>query len=288
MLDVRWGAASDVGRVRRGQEDDLIATGNLFAVADGMGGHLAGEVASQLAVDALRAISDAATLTVEAVTDAITRASDSIQVQANDPAGSRQGMGTTLVGLALVKDGSDDLWLIFNIGDSRLYRFADGELLQVTVDHSEIQELVESGTVSHDEARTHPQRNVITRALGSVPPPVADLWLIPPVFGERYVLCSDGLTGELRDEQIAEVLTATEDPQEAARLLTEGALEAGGRDNVSVIVVDVVAPSTVAEQSADETTVPRPAQDHLVRTVPAAASPEAPVPATEIIGEVPG
>jgi protein phosphatase len=264
MLDVRWGAVTDVGRVRRGNEDNLFANGTLFAVADGMGGHLAGEVASQIAIDTLGSIVEG-TMSADAVTAAILQANDSIQIQASDPDHDRRGMGTTLVGLALVRHGADEHWLIFNIGDSRLYRFDEEGLAQVTVDHSEIQELVESGSVTSVEALTHPQRNVITKALGSQPAPTADLWLIPPVAGERYLLCSDGLSNELRDDAIAAVFAQTLSPQGTADELVRQALEAGGRDNVTVIVVAVGEDEPVA----DETTVPRPASDNLVRDVPA-------------------
>ena len=276
MLDVRWGSFTDVGRVRRGNEDNLIANGTLFAVADGMGGHLAGEVASQIAIDTLRPLVDAP-LSVASVTDAILQANEAIQSQASDPETERIGMGTTLVGLAVVHDGADEHWLIFNIGDSRLYRFADGDLAQVTVDHSEIQELVESGSVTSAEALTHPQRNVITKALGSVPAPIADLWLVPRLAGERYLLCSDGLSNELRDDDIAAVFGRALPPQETAAELVRQALEAGGRDNVTVIVVEVGEAGSSEEAVVNETTIPRPAADRLVRDVPTATS--APLPA---------
>lgn len=277
-MDVRWGALSDTGRMRAGNEDALVADGRLFAVADGMGGHRAGEVASRLAVEELARLSSDAQgsepLTVEAVTEAIRRAGDVIQAAANDPAEDRYGMGTTLVGLAQVRDGQSDLWLIFNIGDSRLYRWADRELTQVTVDHSEISELVESGALTTDQARNHPHRNVITRALGSDPVPPADLWLVPPTAGERYLICSDGLTNELDDVRLAELLGEGFDPQTTAQELVDAALQSGGRDNVSVIVVDVDLDTSAAEATtapADETTVPRlPIEDNstLISDVP--------------------
>jgi serine/threonine protein phosphatase PrpC len=288
MLDVRWGAVTDVGRVRRGNEDNFVANGTLFAVADGMGGHLAGEVASQIAIDTLRDLVDVP-LSVAGVTGAILQANESIQSQAGDPDSERVGMGTTLVGLAVVQDGADEHWLIFNIGDSRLYRFADGGLAQVTVDHSEIQELVESGSVTSAEALTHPQRNVITKALGSVPAPVADLWLVPRLAGERYLLCSDGLSNELRDEDIAALFARALPPQETAYELVRQALESGGRDNVTVIVVEVGEAGSSEDAVVDETTIPRPAPDHLVREVPTAAKTVEPDDPTRdpVIADVP-
>jgi hypothetical protein len=148
-------------------------------------------------------------------------------------------MGTTLVGLVMVNDGEKDYWLAVNLGDSRLYRYAHGEMVQLTVDHSYVQELVDAGRIRADEARSHPQRNIITRVLGTRNPPEAEYWLLAPEAGERYLLCSDGLFAELLDHDIARLLAEIKDPGLAASTLVYDALAAGSRDNATAIVIDV-------------------------------------------------
>jgi protein phosphatase len=145
-------------------------------------------------------------------------------------------MGTTLTGLALVDDGR---WAVLNVGDSRVYRYADGQLTQLTVDHSAVQQLVDAGLLDARAALRHPRRNVVTRSLGTQPPPAPDIALRDPVPGERFVVCSDGLTNELSDAEISRLLADCDDPQQAAEQLVERAVRAGGRDNVTVIVVQL-------------------------------------------------
>ncbi|MFC7482845.1 PP2C family protein-serine/threonine phosphatase [Luedemannella flava] len=232
------GAATDVGRVRHNNEDSLVAEPPVFAVADGMGGRARGDEASRLAAEAFARLAGDDGPTTEAVLDAVTRANDAI-LAASRTAGSGNGMGTTLVGLVLVEETGGQRWCAVNIGDSRLYRWAGGQLEQLTVDHSEIQELVDAGIVGEAQRSVHPRRNVVTRALGTLPAPVADCWLLHPVPGERFVLCSDGLTGHLDDAEIGEFLAGEATPDGAANRLVAAAVEAGGRDNVTVVVVDV-------------------------------------------------
>jgi protein phosphatase len=148
-------------------------------------------------------------------------------------------MGTTAVGLAMVTQDGADYWLAFNVGDSRIYRLHAGVLTQVTVDHSYVQDLVAAGRIAPEEARTHPERNIVTRVLGVTDTPVPDFWVFPPEPGERFLVCSDGLTGELDDRALAQILAVDAEPHEIARLLVESANRCGGRDNISVIVVDV-------------------------------------------------
>jgi protein phosphatase len=138
----------------------------------------------------------------------------------------------------LIETSGGGHMMVFNIGDSRVYRLADGRLDQITVDHSEAQELVVAGHLTRDEARTYPRRNIVTRALGSDPPPTPDHWLLPAIAGDRYLLCSDGLFSELPDDQILSLLKAGE-PQHAADTLVAAANDAGGRDNITVIVADI-------------------------------------------------
>ncbi len=209
----------------------------LFVVADGMGGHAAGEVASGIVIERMRALGDRADLTTHDVRSALTGANRDIlaQVRRNP---KRAGMGTTVAGVCLVASDGCPEWVVFNIGDSRVYRFVDGGLTQVTVDHSEVGEMVAAGMISGEAARFHPRRNVVTRALGMDPAPDVDVWVLPASPGERYLVCSDGLCLEMADEEIADVLVAEPVAARAATALVRAAVDAGGRDNVSVIVVD--------------------------------------------------
>ncbi len=238
---VRVGLATDVGRVREHNEDAAFARGSIFVVADGMGGHAAGEVASAIAASTLGELADRTDLTVDDVVAQLTEANHRI-VQSGIANPRTWGMATTLTGAALVvgEDGGH-AWAIVNLGDSRVYRYAAGELTQVTVDHSEVQEMVNRGYLTDAEARVHPLRHTVTRSLGRDRVPVADTWVLPVVVGERFVVCSDGLTNEVLDAQIASLLGEVADVQAAAQALVDAAVANGGRDNVTVIVVEVEA-----------------------------------------------
>ena len=251
MLTLRWGSATDVGRVRTLNEDSLLAVPGLFVVADGMGGHAAGEVASQLAIAEFARLAEQAPVRAEDVTDAIQRANEHI-VSAGAERGDRHGMGTTLTGVGVVGSERGEELAVFNVGDSRVYRLTEGQLSQVTVDHSAVQELVDAGRLSAQAARTHPRRNVVTRSLGTRPGPAPDVWLVQPVAGDRFLICSDGLTGELEDPDIAQLLADTPDPQDAAEELIRQAVAAGGHDNVTAVVLDVVEVAA-AEPSLEQT-----------------------------------
>lgn len=240
MLTVRWGSATDVGRARQVNEDSLFAEPPIFAVADGMGGHAAGEVASQLAIAELAALAGAGPLAAEDVCQAIARANHRILATGSERP-EWAGLGTTLTGLAVVELAGGQHWAVFNVGDSRVYRFADGLLNQLTTDHSAVQELIDAGLLDPARARQHPRRNVVTRSLGSEPEPLADLELYEPVLGDRFLVCSDGLTNELPDVEIGRLLAALADPAEAAAELVRRANQAGGRDNTTVVVVDLTA-----------------------------------------------
>ncbi|MCE1179084.1 MAG: protein phosphatase 2C domain-containing protein [Micrococcales bacterium] len=235
-LSLRAGLATDVGRVRQHNEDTGIADRSVFAVCDGMGGHAAGEVASQIVAETLSELADQPELTPAVITRQLAEANDRLLASvARHP--EQAGMGTTAAGITVVAGGGGDHWAVFNVGDSRVYRWIAGRLTQVTVDHSEVQELLDAGLITVDEVARHPMRNVITRSLGMDPAPSPDVWVFPPFPGERFVICSDGLTGELRDDQIKAILEACDDPQSAAESLVRAAVEAGGRDNVTVVVV---------------------------------------------------
>ena len=249
---LEWGCGTDVGRTRAVNEDALLAELPVFVVADGMGGHDAGDVASAVAIDRFRSLVGAPVTSIDDVTRAIDGANHEI-VERGATAEMSRSMGTTVTGLVLVRHGDLAGWLVFNVGDSRVYRYSDRRLEQISVDHSYVQELVDSGHLSAESARSHPQRNVVTRALGVVDGADADLWLREPIAGERYLVCSDGLCSEIDDEAIAGCLEESS-PELAASLLIDAALVAGGRDNISVIVVDVLS----AEPWDADVTAPRP------------------------------
>ncbi|HEX8768509.1 MAG TPA: protein phosphatase 2C domain-containing protein, partial [Jatrophihabitans sp.] len=170
MLTLRWGSATDVGRVRTLNEDSLLAVPGLFVVADGMGGHAAGEVASQLAIAEFARLAEQPTVRAEDVTEVVRQANEHI-LSAGAERGDRHGMGTTLTGIGVVGSEHGEELAVFNVGDSRVYRFTEGQLHQLTVDHSAVQELVDAGRLTAQAARSHPRRNVVTRSLGTNPPP---------------------------------------------------------------------------------------------------------------------
>jgi protein phosphatase len=233
MLTVRYGCATDVGRLRSENQDSMHAGDRLFLVADGMGGQPAGDEASKLVIAELSTL--APPITRQALQAGIRRANDRLLAEGRqDP--DRYGMGSTLSGLAVL---DTDRWAVLNVGDSRVYRFADGRLKQLTVDHSAVQALVDAGLLDPRAALRHPRRNVVTRSLGTEPAPVPDIALRDPVVGERFLVCSDGLTNELSDAEIGSLLAEAEDPQRAADQLVAQAVSAGGRDNVTVIVVQL-------------------------------------------------
>ena len=239
MTALQAGAATDVGRVRQINEDRFLADERLFAVADGVGGHQAGEVASQTAVETLLRMFKEGEQTTEGLIAAVEAANHAVWELAQ---GSREqrGMGTTLTALALVREDGEEQLALANVGDSRTYLLQQGDLIQLTEDHSLVEELVRDGKLSPAEAQTHPQRSIITRALGMEPEIEVDSWEIIPFQGDRILLCSDGLTNELSDERIASTLRQLADPQEAAHDLVRQARAAGGSDNITVVVVDVV------------------------------------------------
>ncbi len=170
--------------------------------------------------------------------------------------------GTTVAGVAAAPQDGDPYWLVFNVGDSRVYRLADGALEQVSVDHSVVQELRDAGRLAPHEAERHPERHVITRAVGTGPLPEADFWLLPAGPADRILLCSDGLTQELDDDAIRYLLMEQPDPQSAAEILVRAAVEAGGRDNVTVVVVDA---GEGRATPVDEATIERPATPQPAR-----------------------
>ncbi|HEX8770930.1 MAG TPA: Stp1/IreP family PP2C-type Ser/Thr phosphatase [Acidimicrobiales bacterium] len=237
MTRLEGGGATDVGRVRKMNEDRFLVGDGLYAVADGVGGHQAGEVASETSVETL---ADAfREPTTEGLVSAIKDANEAVWRLAQDNA-EKRGMGTTITAVALVEEDGEEQLAIVNVGDSRAYLFQNGELVQISEDHSLVEELVRKGQLTHEEAQVHPQRSIITRALGMEPEIEVDYWQLVPYRGDRVLLCSDGLTNELSDDRIASTLRQIRDPQEAARDLVRQAKDHGGNDNITVVVVDVV------------------------------------------------
>jgi serine/threonine protein phosphatase PrpC len=227
------GAATDVGRVRDGNEDAYLVDDamGLIAVADGMGGHRAGEVASATALEALRA----AVTGGRPLRESIEHANDAVFTKSHTDT-SLRGMGTTLTAATLVTGGT---LLVGHVGDSRAYLLHDGELRQVTQDHSLVEELVREGKLTADEAAVHPQRSIITRALGVDASVQVDVYPVELVPGDRLLLCSDGLTGMVQPDDIAAALRREQDPTRVATQLVDAANQAGGEDNITVVVLAV-------------------------------------------------
>lgn len=267
MTKLVVGSATDVGLVRSNNQDQLLVSPGLYAVADGMGGHAAGEVASSTAITALAAAFEATDQhTAGSLESAAKAANRAVWEQARTNR-AMFGMGTTLVALAVVErqDGTNGLTAA-HIGDSRLYAYRDGVLKQVTVDHSLVQELVDDGQISEAQAAVHPQRHVLTRALGVEPAIEVDIIELAPKHGDRYLLCSDGLPREVSDDQIAAVLSRFPNPVEAANELVAVANLRGGNDNITVVVIDVLA----SDNSPDTMiVVPHPTVTGPTRVVPA-------------------
>ena len=228
-----FGSRTDIGCLRDHNEDSLVVTPPLFAVADGMGGHAAGEVASEIAV---RVLSELAPEHPdgEALGRAIEEANRAV-IQAAREGRGRQGMGTTMTAAML----EGERLVIAQVGDSRAYLLHQGKLQQLTRDHSLMADMIEAGQLTPEEARTHPQRSVITRALGSDAHPHPDIYEINVETGDRLLICSDGLSGMIFDDQIENTLRRVQDPQRCASQLVNEAIAAGGHDNVTVIVADV-------------------------------------------------
>ncbi|MBV9952343.1 MAG: Stp1/IreP family PP2C-type Ser/Thr phosphatase [Acidimicrobiia bacterium] len=237
---LRVGSASHPGRVRTINEDSQLISSRipLYAVADGMGGHQGGEVASAIAVHTLdEAVTEP---TLEALVAGVELANRQIRNQASsDPA--LRGMGTTLCAIVLLEgdEGVEEEIGWVNVGDSRIYLFRDDELIQLSQDHNLVAEMQREGQITDDQAAVHPQRNIITRALGIDSRVQVDSSTVLPYTGDRFLLCSDGLSDELNVDQIAATMRRLADPGDVADDLVRQANEHGGRDNVTCVVVDV-------------------------------------------------
>ena len=286
MIRIRAGAASDVGQVRQVNQDTILVDERLFVVADGMGGHRGGEIASEIAVTTLR--SALTTWTADALAEAVQDANRAVVDYAEDDP-SVKGMGTTVCALALVEDDGEERIAIVNVGDSRCYLAKrEGGIEQQTEDHSLVATLERQGQLTAEEAAVHPHRNILTRALGIDEHVLVDLFEIRPFAGDRYLICSDGLFNEVGEDDIDAVLRRLDDPGEVAAELVRLANEGGGRDNISVVVVDVLPD---AEHPADGSTEGRlakvvhaeePLAEEIRRAGPGGSAEPAPGPAAVV------
>ncbi len=231
---ISWGSRSDVGLVRGHNEDSFLMRAPLFAVCDGMGGHAAGEVASAIAVQTIA--DEAPTTADDVLLGAAVESANAAVIRGAEEGTGKPGMGCT-ASCCLIEKGR---MAIAHVGDSRIYLLRHGTLVRVTHDHSYVEELVDSGQITPDEARTHPSRSIITRALGSDPDMYADHFSLEVNNGDRIILCSDGLSSMIPDSEIEAVAVSSATAQQAADNLVASALTAGGLDNVTVVVADVL------------------------------------------------
>ena len=229
-MNVRVGSATDIGQVREGNEDSLLVLAPLYAVADGMGGHRGGEVASSLALETVRRMFERGEGTLA---EQVTQANSAV-FERSQRDRAVAGMGTTLTA-ALVEGGRVRL---AHVGDSRAYLFHGGELTMLTEDHTLVHRMVMEGEITEAEAETHPQRSIVTRALGVDMTVQVDEDDIEVAQGDRILLCTDGLTGMVSDDQIRAILVSTPDPQEAVEALVRVANRAGGVDNITAVLLD--------------------------------------------------
>jgi serine/threonine protein phosphatase PrpC len=229
-MRIEVGAATDIGRVREVNEDSFLVEAPLYAVADGMGGHKGGDVASSLALETVEAMFREGDGTLA---DQVREANRAVHERSVADQKVR-GMGTTLTAVTI--EGSDARFV--HVGDSRAYLLRAGDLRQVTSDHTLVARMVKAGEISREEAAVHPHRNVVTKVIGTDATVVVDEHTVPLLDGDRLLLCSDGLTGMVAEDQIQAILEAEPDPQRAADRMVKAANRAGGIDNITVLVLD--------------------------------------------------
>ena len=244
-VELQFGAATHVGQVRAHNEDAYLAEPPVFVVADGMGGHRGGEIASAIVVEEFARLArdgfddrNGAAAVDATLRSAQRRIREYGAAHAERP--DRWHAGTTVAAALLVADHEAPKWLLANLGDSRIYKLSSGRFDQVSVDHSVVQELIDAGVISPADAATHPRRHVVTRALNGRELPNAEYFVIPLTSAERLVLCSDGVSGMLDDAELGRFAAEAPDPQDAADRIIEAAVAAGGEDNATAVVVDVV------------------------------------------------
>tara|TARA_B100000131_G_scaffold239889_1_gene232142 strand:- start:4966 stop:6198 length:1233 start_codon:yes stop_codon:yes gene_type:complete len=233
-----WGFVTDVGKLRKMNQDFLAVSDSLFIVTDGMGGHRGGEAASEIATKKI--FEKQRYSTVQSFRDQVIKANTAVRSE-GEANSEREGMGTTFCGIALLtpNEGNPKQLALANIGDSRIYLLSQGSFSQITTDHSLVEEMKREGKITEHEAELHPHRNIITRALGIGIEANVDCWEVPIHKDDRFLLCTDGLSNEVSSVEIRNILETTENPQNAAELLVDLANSNGGNDNITVVVVDV-------------------------------------------------
>lgn len=267
-VELRYTGSTHVGAVRTANEDSYLAAPPFWIVADGMGGHAHGGLASRSAISAFESRRDGGAAQATTVVDAVRAANASVRSLWRDSLS-----GTTLTGVAIVDiEGAGPHWMAFNVGDSRTYSWDGRRLRQQSIDHSAVQELLDAGLISPSDAAGHPQRNVVTRALGAEDEVEADIWLLPLRGRQTFILCSDGLTRELDDDEIARIIVFHDqqiarepDGPTLAERLVGAALAAGARDNVTVVVVESHLPGEAPDPDETVDRDPRHLEDTLPR-----------------------
>lgn len=269
MTELKSAMATDAGRVRTVNEDRALVANGFVAVADGMGGHVGGEVAAELAVESVESAFDS-DRSADGLIRAAKRANSDVYRRGLKERGLR-GMGTTLTAAALVDASEEPKVAVVNVGDSRAYLYSGERLTRLTEDHSLVEEMVRRGELSEDDATSHPHRHILTRVVGVEPDIDVDAWTIEVRDGDRLLLCSDGLTNECKDDEIAQLLHDHSDPEQAVHALVDRALRNGGSDNVTVVVSNVIVtngayaiPQPEARSAAPATPIARVRREHLV------------------------
>lgn len=250
-VELSWCGVTHVGLRREQNQDSFVVTPPVFAVADGMGGHTGGEIASGAVVRRLAELGGDEAVTLTQIAQQLEDAEDDIELETGEVGA---GAGTTVTGVIFGEDATAPSWRVFNIGDSRVYQFFHGAISQVTVDHSVVQHLIDTGAISREEAEVHPHANVITRAVGFNEDPVPESFELALIPGQRLLICSDGLTKELTDLGLQHFLGQAATAEEAAHTLVEQALGNAGRDNITAVVIDVhaVGDARAADECGDD------------------------------------
>lgn len=237
-LRITWAARTTRGKVRQVNEDAFLATDGMFVVADGMGGHAAGDVASSLVIEVCREFAAVVPLPLLRLEELVAEANARVRSHDGDP--SSIGMGSTLVGVMLASNGGEDSLVVVNVGDSRCYRWdATAGLQCVTRDHSAVQDLVDAGTISAEQAASHPERNVVTRAIGVEAAVAADFVVLDRADTFRLLLCTDGVSGPIADARLGDVLNDCTSPEEAVDVLIDEVMAGAASDNATALVLDV-------------------------------------------------
>ena len=241
---IRAAGITHVGTVRKHNEDAWLIEPPVFVVADGMGGHLGGDLASQIVIEKFESLGGTPFVTVGDLERVIKASDDAISSLGTNP---ETAPGSTVIAAGYLAEGAHGYWLIANVGDSRAYVLTPDSFEQVSKDHSVVQEMIDAGQIDEDQARVHPERHIITRALGAIDDVQPEFVLVPASAGTRILLCSDGLTGELTDAEIESILRDGSAPHATVMRLVARAVEAGGHDNVTAVVIDVELASNPTE-----------------------------------------